>query len=97
MFTIDFGLALRDLVEIKAPARYMGFLTAQDRSSGSNCESSTIWYRRPFGVAITARLAMVVRVTEGHYNQANGIDVSRSMRELTLCDRWILYSGEVAC
>jgi hypothetical protein len=49
-------------------------------------------------VAITARLAMVVRVTEGHYNQANGIDVSRSMRELTLsCDRWMLYSGEVAC
>jgi hypothetical protein len=41
---------------------------------------------------------MVVRVTEGHYNQANGIDVSRSMRELTLsCDRWMLYSGEVAC
>jgi hypothetical protein len=37
MFIIDFGLALRNLMEIKASARYMRFLTA-----GSDCESSAI-------------------------------------------------------
>ncbi len=42
MFIIDFGLALRNLMEIKASERYMRFLTARDRSSGSDCESSAI-------------------------------------------------------
>ena len=61
MFIIDFGLALRNLMKIKASTRYTRFLTA-----GSDCESSTICYRRPLGVAILPRSVMVVRVTQGH-------------------------------